>query len=126
MRPGSGVWTSSWSWWRPGFLTGWAGLGIVAVTWLVARRFRVVGGWAYVAGLALLVATAGLTWGPLKEQSWAVYWAQALGDGRDRRRQRRAPCSCARSWNSRSAWVAGGSRRIIQRTFLNLRIGLSK
>ena len=60
-----------------GFLTGWAGLGILAVTWLVARRFRVVGGWAYVAGLALLVATAGLTWGPLKEQSWSVYWAQA-------------------------------------------------
>jgi arabinofuranan 3-O-arabinosyltransferase len=60
-----------------GFLTGWAGLGILAVTWLVARRFRVTGGWAYVAGLALLVATAGLTWGPLKEQSWSVYWAQA-------------------------------------------------
>ena len=60
-----------------GFLTGWAGLAIVAVTWLVARRFRVVGAWAYVAGLALLVATAGLTWGPLKDQSWAVYWAQA-------------------------------------------------
>jgi len=60
-----------------GFLTGWAGLGILAVTWLVARRLRVSGGWAFVAGLALLVATAGLTWGPLKEQSWSVYWAQA-------------------------------------------------
>ena len=60
-----------------GFLTGWAGLGIVAVTWLVARRYRVVSGWAYVAGLALLIATAGLTWGPLKDQSWSVYWAQA-------------------------------------------------
>jgi arabinofuranan 3-O-arabinosyltransferase len=60
-----------------GFLTGWAGLGFLAVTWLVARRFRVAGGWAYVAGLALLIATAGLTWGPLKDQSWSVYWAQA-------------------------------------------------
>ena len=59
-----------------GFLTGWVGLGVVAATWWVARRFRVVGGWAYVAGLALLVATAGLTWGPLKSQSWAVVWAQ--------------------------------------------------
>jgi arabinofuranan 3-O-arabinosyltransferase len=59
-----------------GFLTGWVGLGLVALTWWVARRFRVAGGWAYVAGLALLVATAGLTWGPLKSQSWSVYWAQ--------------------------------------------------
>ena len=58
------------------FLTGWAGLAILAVTGLVTRRFRVVSGWAYVAGLALLVATAGLTWGPLKDQSWSLYWAQ--------------------------------------------------
>ena len=58
------------------FLTGWAGLAILAVTGLVTRRFRVVSGWAYVAGLSLLVATAGLTWGPLKDQSWSLYWAQ--------------------------------------------------
>ena len=49
-----------------------------------------------------------------------------VGDAGARRRQRRAACSCACSWNTRSAWVAGGSRRTIQRTFLNLRIGLSK
>jgi arabinofuranan 3-O-arabinosyltransferase len=60
-----------------GFLTGWAGLGILAVAALVARRFRSFDGWGHAAGLALLIAVAGLTWQPLKDQSWALYWAQA-------------------------------------------------
>jgi arabinofuranan 3-O-arabinosyltransferase len=60
-----------------GFLTGWAGLAILAAGALVARRFRSFDGWGYAAGLALLVAVAGLTWGPVKSHSWALTWAQA-------------------------------------------------
>jgi arabinofuranan 3-O-arabinosyltransferase len=59
-----------------GLLTGWAGLGILAVGVLAVRRFRSFDGWGYVAGLALLVAVLGLTWGPVKSQSWALTWAQ--------------------------------------------------
>jgi arabinofuranan 3-O-arabinosyltransferase len=59
-----------------GFLTGWAGLGILAAGGLVAWRFRSFDGWGYAAGLALLVAVLGLTWDPVKSQAWALYWAQ--------------------------------------------------
>jgi arabinofuranan 3-O-arabinosyltransferase len=59
-----------------GVLTGWVGLAAVVGAWLVARRFPSFRGWAYVAGVSLLVATAALTWQPLKQQSWAVGWAQ--------------------------------------------------
>jgi arabinofuranan 3-O-arabinosyltransferase len=59
-----------------GLLTGYAGLGAVAAVWLLAHRFRKFDGWGVVAAVALLVAVAGLTWGPLKSQSWVVYWAQ--------------------------------------------------
>jgi arabinofuranan 3-O-arabinosyltransferase len=58
-------------------LTGYAGLAAVAGVWLLARRFPRFDGWGIVAAVALLVAVAGLTWGPLKSQSWVVYWAQA-------------------------------------------------
>jgi arabinofuranan 3-O-arabinosyltransferase len=59
-----------------GLLTGWVGLGLLAVAALVVRRFRAFDGWGYLAGLALLVAVLGLTWGPVKSQSWALTWAQ--------------------------------------------------
>jgi arabinofuranan 3-O-arabinosyltransferase len=59
-----------------GFLTGWAGPGILAAGGLVAWRFRSFDGWGYAAGLALLVAVLGLTWDPVKSQAWALYWAQ--------------------------------------------------
>jgi arabinofuranan 3-O-arabinosyltransferase len=59
-----------------GFLTGWVGLAAVVGAWLAARRFPSFRGWAYVAGVSLLVATAALTWDPLKKQSWALDWAQ--------------------------------------------------
>ena len=60
-----------------GFLAGWAGLGALALTWVLYRRFdRLRDWWVYVAGVELLVATAALTWGPLKASSWALDWAQ--------------------------------------------------
>jgi arabinofuranan 3-O-arabinosyltransferase len=108
-----------------GFLTGWAGLAILAAVGLVVRRFRWFDGTAYGAGLALLVATAGLTWAPIKDQSWAVYWSQAWamvaiaavsaallvpGVGRARA-PGRAPGTRGRpSWRAaRSASSSGGS-----------------
>ncbi len=60
-------------------LTGWVGLGLVGVLALLARRWGglgTTGGWGLPAAAALLLAVAGLTWGPLKDQSWALTWAQ--------------------------------------------------
>ena len=60
-----------------GFLAGWVGVGALALTWVLYRRFvRLRDWWVYVAGVELLVATAALTWGPLKASSWALDWAQ--------------------------------------------------
>ncbi|WP_151082621.1 alpha-(1-_3)-arabinofuranosyltransferase domain-containing protein [Nocardioides cynanchi] len=59
-----------------GFFTGWVGLAVLAAGAVVAWRFRSFDGWGYAAGLALLVAVLGLTWGPVKSQSWALSWAQ--------------------------------------------------
>ena len=62
-----------------GWLAGWLGLGMVLLVVLAVRRFRDlagIGGWGIPAGLALLVAAAGLTWGPIKEQDWALSWSQ--------------------------------------------------
>ncbi|HVI37989.1 MAG TPA: hypothetical protein VM684_17265, partial [Gaiellales bacterium] len=59
-----------------GLLTGWVGLAAVVGAWLVARRFPSFRGWAYVAGVSLLLATTALTWEPLKQRSWALDWAQ--------------------------------------------------
>lgn len=62
-----------------GWLAGWVGLGMVLLVVLAVRRFRdldAVGGWGTPAGLALLVAVVGLTWGPIKEQGWALSWSQ--------------------------------------------------
>ena len=59
-----------------GLLTGWVGLAAVVGAWFAVRRFPSFRGWAYVAGVSLLVATTALTWQPLKKQSWALDWAQ--------------------------------------------------
>jgi arabinofuranan 3-O-arabinosyltransferase len=60
-----------------GFLLGWVGLAALGLTWFLHRRYaRLRDWWVYVAGLELLVATAALTWGPLKATSWALDWAQ--------------------------------------------------
>jgi hypothetical protein len=59
-----------------GLLTGWLGIAAVSGTWLAVRRYPRFHAWAYVAGVELLVAVAGLTWAPLKKQSWAMDWAQ--------------------------------------------------
>ena len=60
-----------------GLLAGWAGLGALALTWVLYRRFdRLRDSWVYVAGVELLIAAAALTWGPLKTSSWALDWAQ--------------------------------------------------
>jgi arabinofuranan 3-O-arabinosyltransferase len=60
-----------------GLLTGYAGLLAVGAVLLLRRSFPRFDAWGPVAAVALLLAAAGLTWGPLKGQSWAVYWAQA-------------------------------------------------
>jgi arabinofuranan 3-O-arabinosyltransferase len=65
-----------------GLLTGWLGVGLVALTAWLARRWgdlQGIGGWGVPSAGALLVAVAALTWPPLKEQAWAMYWAQAFG-----------------------------------------------
>jgi arabinofuranan 3-O-arabinosyltransferase len=59
-----------------GLLTGFVGLAVVGGAVVLARRLPRFDGWGQVAAVALLLAAAGLTWGPLKSQSWVVYWAQ--------------------------------------------------
>lgn len=62
-------------------LTGWVGLALLAGCLWVARRWddlRAVGGWAAPAAGVLLLAAAALTWRPLLDQSWAMYWAQGF------------------------------------------------
>jgi hypothetical protein len=65
-----------------GLLTGWLGLARVGGAALAARRWgslRAIGGWGVPAALALMVAAAGLTWQPLKDHGWTMYWVQTWG-----------------------------------------------
>ncbi|HET8559203.1 MAG TPA: alpha-(1-_3)-arabinofuranosyltransferase family protein [Marmoricola sp.] len=65
-----------------GLLTGWLGVGLVALAFWLSHRWgdlQGIGGWGVPAAGALLVAVAGFTWPPLKDQDWAMYWAQAFG-----------------------------------------------
>ncbi|MBZ5736879.1 alpha-(1-_3)-arabinofuranosyltransferase domain-containing protein [Nocardioides mangrovi] len=64
-----------------GLLAGWWGLGATAVAvvaGLVLRRFD---GWAWLAGLALLVGCLSLTTDTLTRQTWAVTWSQGWSIG---------------------------------------------
>jgi arabinofuranan 3-O-arabinosyltransferase len=59
-----------------GLLVGWWGLGAVAlalVAGVVVRRFE---GWAALAGAAMLLVGAGLSWDRITRESWANDWRQ--------------------------------------------------
>ncbi|MEZ5095189.1 MAG: discoidin domain-containing protein [Nocardioides sp.] len=63
-----------------GWLTGWVGLVLVAVVGLGVWRWGALdraGGWGVPAGIALLLASVALSWGPLKDLDWALAWGQA-------------------------------------------------
>jgi arabinofuranan 3-O-arabinosyltransferase len=62
-----------------GLLTGWLGVAMAIVALVVARRTAGpagLGGWGVLSAVFLLIAVVGLTWGPLKDLGWALYWCQ--------------------------------------------------
>lgn len=64
-----------------GFLAGWFGLIAFGVVYWSAWRWAAIARtlrWGLPPATALLLACAGLTWGPLKDRSWALYWSQSF------------------------------------------------
>jgi arabinofuranan 3-O-arabinosyltransferase len=60
-----------------GLLVGWYGVGAVAAAILAGLAVRRFDGWGALAGAAMLLVGAGLSWDRITLASWANEWRQA-------------------------------------------------
>jgi arabinofuranan 3-O-arabinosyltransferase len=60
-----------------GLLVGWYGVGAVALAIAAGVAVRRFDGWSGLAGAAMLLAGAGLSWDRITQASWANDWRQA-------------------------------------------------